>query len=425
MSLDTLKPTTTNPIDNWSQIVWKPRFFAIWLGQASSLVGSALTQFVLIWWITQTVGTAQALSIAGMMALLPQAVFGPIGGIIADRWNRRLIMISSDLISAISMVILIVLFATEQIQLWHIYTLMFLRSTMQAFQSPAATASTSQLVPPDWLTRAAGMNQIILGLMSVAAAPLGALAMSLFSLEGALMIDVVTALLAITPLLFYKVPQTRQAAEDQASMWHDFSSGFSMILRHRGLTLMYGLTLLMVAVLIPTFVLTPLLIQQEFGGGVERVALMEGMGGLGMLIGGLMISIMQFSMRRIVLVLVMFALSSAMVGLAGLVPSSLFWVAVVLWLISGVTYTIGKAPIIAIVQTIVPNQMQGRALSLYSTMIGLAGPLTLPLTGPLSELIGIRMIFIGGGFIAALVCCLAFLSSSILQIEQTPIAAND
>ena len=359
------------------------------------------------------------------MALLPQAVFGPIGGIIADRWNRRLIMISSDLISAISMVILIVLFATEQIQLWHIYTLMFLRSTMQAFQSPAATASTSQLVPPDWLTRAAGMNQIILGLMSVAAAPLGALAMSLFSLEGALMIDVVTALLAITPLLFYKVPQTRQATEDQASMWHDFRSGFSMILHHRGLTLMYGLTLLMVAVLIPTFVLTPLLIQQEFGGGVERVALMEGMGGLGMLIGGLMISIMQFSMRRIVLVLVMFALSSAMVGLAGLVPSSLFWVAVVLWFISGVTYTIGNAPIIAIVQTIVPNQMQGRALSLYSTMIGLAGPLTLPLTGPLSELIGIRMIFIGGGFIAALVCCLAFLSPSILQIEQTPIATHD
>ncbi|MCA0350842.1 MAG: MFS transporter [Chloroflexi bacterium] len=424
MSLDTLKPTTTNPIENWSQIVWKPRFFAIWLGQASSLVGSALTQFVLIWWITQTVGTAQALSLAGMMALLPQAVFGPIGGIIADRWNRRLIMISSDLISAISMIILIGLFATEQIQLWHIYTLMFVRSTMQAFQSPAATASTSQLVPPDWLTRAAGMNQIILGLMSVAAAPLGALAMSLFSLEGALMIDVVTALLAITPLLFYKVPQTRQAAEDQASMWHDFRSGFSMILHHRGLTLMYGLTLLMVAVLIPTFVLTPLLIQQEFGGGVERVALMEGMGGLGMLIGGLMISIMQFSMRRIVLVLVMFALSSAMVGLAGLVPSSLFWVAVVLWFISGVTYTIGNAPIIAIVQTIVPNQMQGRALSLYSTMIGLAGPLTLPLTGPLSELIGIRMIFIGGGFIAALVCCLAFLSSSILRIEQTPITTD-
>ncbi|WP_110515924.1 MFS transporter [Herpetosiphon llansteffanensis] len=422
MSSDTL--TANNSTEDWSQINWKPRFFAVWLGQASSLVGSALTQFVLIWWITQTVGSAQSLAIAGMMALLPQAVFGPIGGIIADRWNRRFIMISSDLISALSMVILIVLFATEQIQLWHIYTLMFLRSTMQAFQSPAATASTSQLVPPAWLTRAAGMNQMIYGLMSVAAAPLGALAMSVFSLEGALMIDVVTALLAITPLLFYKIPQTMQTSAEQVSMWQDFRSGLAMVMNNRGLVLLYGVTLLMVAVLIPGFVLTPLLIQQEFGGGVERVALMEGIGGLGMLIGGVMISLIQFPMRRIVLVLVMFALSSAMVGFTGMVPGALFWIAVVLWFISGVTYTIGNAPIIAIIQTIVPNQLQGRVLSLYSTMIGLAGPIALIFVGPLSELIGIRMIFIAGGFLAALVCMLGFLSPSILRIEQQPVQSE-
>jgi hypothetical protein len=68
---------------------WKPRFFSIWLGQAFSLVGSALTQFVLLWWITDTTGSAQALAIAGMMALLPQALLGPLGGTLADRWNRR------------------------------------------------------------------------------------------------------------------------------------------------------------------------------------------------------------------------------------------------------------------------------------------------------------------------------------------------
>ncbi len=420
MSLDTLASTTMDEADNWTGINWKPRFFAIWLGQASSLVGSALTQFVLIWWITQTVGTAQSLAIAGMMALLPQAVFGPIGGIIADRWNRRAIMISSDLISALSMIILIVLFATEQIQLWHIYSLMFLRSTMQAFQSPAATASTSQLVPPTWLTRAAGLNQIIYGLMSVAAAPLGAVAMSLFSLEGALMIDVVTALLAITPLLFYRIPQTMQISEQQVSMWQDFRGGLSIVLANRGLVMLYSLTLLMVAVLIPTFVLTPLLIQQEFGGGVERVALMEGMGGLGMIIGGVLISMLHLSMRRIFLVLVMFALSSAMVGLTGLVPGSMFWIAVGLWFISGVTYTMGNAPIIAIIQTIIPNQLQGRVLSLFSTLIGVAGPIALAFAGPLSELIGIRMMFISGGFLAALVCCLGFLSPKLLRIEQQP-----
>jgi DHA3 family macrolide efflux protein-like MFS transporter len=68
---------------------WKPRFFTIWTGQAISLVGSSLTQFVLVWWITQETGSASALAIAGMMAMLPAALFSPLSGAIADRFSRR------------------------------------------------------------------------------------------------------------------------------------------------------------------------------------------------------------------------------------------------------------------------------------------------------------------------------------------------
>lgn len=95
---------------------WKPRFFAIWMGQAFSLIGSSLTQFVLMWWITQTTGSASALAIAGIMAMLPQALLGPIGGTIADRLPRRFIMITADGITAMCMVVMIALFATNSIQ---------------------------------------------------------------------------------------------------------------------------------------------------------------------------------------------------------------------------------------------------------------------------------------------------------------------
>ena len=132
---------------------WKPRFFAVWIGQALSLAGSALTQFVLLWWITSTTGSATALATAGIMALLPQALLGPLGGTLADRWSRQRIMIVADSITALCMLVLIALFASEQVQLWHLYTLMFIRSSMQAFQQPAAGASTSMLVPPEWLPR--------------------------------------------------------------------------------------------------------------------------------------------------------------------------------------------------------------------------------------------------------------------------------
>ena len=132
---------------------WRVRFWSIWTGQALSLVGSALTQFVLLWWITDTTGSVAALSLAGTMALLPQALLGPLGGTLADRLSRRTLILVADSVTALCMVVLIALFATDSVQLWHVYTLMFVRSSMQAFQSPAASASTAMLVPPSMSVR--------------------------------------------------------------------------------------------------------------------------------------------------------------------------------------------------------------------------------------------------------------------------------
>ena len=142
---------------------WRVRFWSIWTGQALSLVGSALTQFVLLWWITDTTGSVAALSLAGTMALLPQALLGPLGGTLADRMSRRTLILVADSVTALCMVVLIVLFAADAVQLWHVYTLMFVRSSMQAFQSPAAASSTAMLVPPSMLPRVAGLNQALQG----------------------------------------------------------------------------------------------------------------------------------------------------------------------------------------------------------------------------------------------------------------------
>jgi MFS transporter, DHA3 family, macrolide efflux protein len=79
---------------------WQLRFWSVFTGQALSLVGSSLTQFVLLWWITDTTGSISALATAGIVGLLPQALLGPLGGTFADRHSRRLIMVTADLISA-------------------------------------------------------------------------------------------------------------------------------------------------------------------------------------------------------------------------------------------------------------------------------------------------------------------------------------
>src|SRR5574338_1569650 len=107
---------------------WKPRFFTIWTGQAFSLFGSQLVQFALVWWLAQKSGSATILAGATLVAMLPQVLFGLFAGALVDRWNRRIIMMVADASIAFVTLILAWLFATGRVQIWHIYTIMALRS---------------------------------------------------------------------------------------------------------------------------------------------------------------------------------------------------------------------------------------------------------------------------------------------------------
>ena len=122
-------------------------FFAIWTGQVFSLLGSELVQFALVWWLTTTTGSATVLALATMMAVLPRVFVSPVAGALVDRWSRRSIMMAADGLSALAVVALGVLFALDAVQVWHIYTLMFIRSACAAFHWPAMQASTSLMVP--------------------------------------------------------------------------------------------------------------------------------------------------------------------------------------------------------------------------------------------------------------------------------------
>jgi MFS transporter, DHA3 family, macrolide efflux protein len=397
---------------------WQPRFWAIWVGQAFSLIGSALTQFVLVWWITSTTASPTAVATAALMAMLPQAIFAPIGGTFADRYSRRLIMIVTDSITALCMLILIALFASGTIEIWHAYTLMFVRSTMQAFQFPASAASTPMLVPNSWLERVAGFNQLLQGIMSIAAAPLGALALGVLPIQGALAIDVVTALLGITPLLFFSIPQTRAATAQSNSIMRDLRQGIQYVGRWPGMRRLLLVLGLVVFTVMPVFALMPLLITSHFKGGVNEVALMEGLAGVGMILGGLLMTVWRGFGNRMVTMLSMFGLSCATAAFGAVVPGTMLWAAVVGYFLSGATYSVGNVPMMAAIQATVPNQILGRVNALINMLMGLAGPLGLLAMGALGEWAGIRAVFIVGAGASALLCFVALLSKPLLNIEK-------
>ena len=403
---------TPDPVANWQL-----RFWSVFSGQALSLVGSSLTQFVLFWWITDTTNSISALATAGIVGLLPQALLGPLGGTFADRHSRRAIMAAADLISAACMVVLIALFMTGNVQLWHIYAMMFIRSAMQAFQQPAAAASTAMLVPESFLTRAAGLNQTLAGVITVAAAPLGALAISVMPIGLALGIDVMTAVLGVVPLLFFTIPQARVPVAGRPSLWGEFREGVATVWQDVGLRQIYGLLAAVVLVIMPSFMLSPLLVKEYFGGGAPQVAILESLGGGGMVAGGILVAILS-PRRRALWLLWGFALTCLAVALTALSPPTMFWLATVWWLVSGITFTAGSAPFTALLQSRVPNHLQGRVLSLLSTIMGLAAPIGLVIATPLGELIGVRWLFVLVGLLGTAVTLLGFLSPHVRSLDD-------
>ncbi len=116
---------------------WAPRFFTFWAGQVSSLVGSSLVQFALVWWLTRTSGSATVLATASMIALLPRILLAPFAGTLVDRLNRRVVMIVADAVIALATLVLVLLFALGLESLWAVYIVLLIRAAGSAFHYPA------------------------------------------------------------------------------------------------------------------------------------------------------------------------------------------------------------------------------------------------------------------------------------------------
>ena len=404
---------------------WKPPFFTLWSGQAMSLLGSQLVQFALVWWLTQTTGSATVLALATLVALLPQVFIGPLVGVLVDRWSRRRVMIIADTLIALVTLMLAVLFWLGVAQIWHVYLLMFIRAVLGGFHWPAMQASTSLMVPKEHLSRVQGLNQVLNGAMNIFAAPLGALLLGLLPMQGVLAIDVVTALIAVLPLLFISIPQpgrspAADASQAPASMRRELSEGFRYVWAWPGLMLIMLLATLVNLVLTPTGSLQPILVTRHFGGQAIQLAWMESAWGFGMVAGGLTLGVWGGCRKRIVTSMVGLVALGLAILLVGFVPASAFWLAVGLMLLAGFMNPIVNGPLLAVVQAVVAPEMQGRVFTLIMSFAAAMSPLGLILAGPFADRFGVQVWFVVGGAVTILLGMAAFFVPAIMRIEEQP-----
>ncbi len=402
---------------------WTRRFFAIWTGQAFSLLGSQLVQFALVWWLTSTTGSATVLATATLFAILPQVFISPFAGALVDRWNRRLVMIAADSLVALTTVGLIALAWTGNMQVWHVYAAMLLRSAFGAFHFPAFTASTSLLVPVEHLARINGLNEGLRGLMNIVAPPLGALLLSLLPLHSVLAVDVVTAALAVLPLLFIAVPQPAQLSVSEhanpvKALATDMAEGFRYVRAWPGLLALMLVAMALNLVLAPTMSFAPLMVTEHFGGGALELGWLESAAGVGVIAGGLALGVWGGFKRRILTSLAGILILSAGVALMGLAPAAMLWVGIAAMFIMGFGGPMANGPIFAILQSTVRPEMQGRVMSLLNAGASAMMPIALIIAGPLADRIGVQTMYVVGGVVCAAVAVACVFVRPLMRIEE-------
>jgi DHA3 family macrolide efflux protein-like MFS transporter len=398
---------------------WQVPFYSIWIGQVFSLVSSRVVEFALVWWLTEKTGSATVLALSTMVAIIPQVILGPFIGAYVDRLDRRKVMIVADSLVALFALWLAYLFWVDSIQIWHIYVAVALRSVGGAFHWPAMQATTSLMVPEEHLTRVAGINQTLNGALNMVGPPLGALLLRVLPFYGVMLTDVMAAFIAVTALFFVRVPQPKKIGGDgaQTSVLEDLREGMRYVFGWPGLVVVLFIAMLLNFVMNPAFSLMPLLVTDHFGGDALQLGWLESGWGVGLVLGGLVLSAWGGFKNRAYTSMLGLIIEGIAVMLVGLAPSNALWLALVGMFVSGIMNAFVNGPLFALLQAVVDPAKQGRVFTVVMSMSSAAWPLSLAVAGPIADAVGVRPWYVVGGLVSAVVGVVGCFVPVIVNME--------
>jgi len=366
-----------------------PGFVTIWLGEMVSVIGSSLSDFALSIWVYTTTGSVMQFSIMMLAFALPRLLIAPVAGMIVDRFNRRSVMLFSDMAHAVLMGSVMVLLHFNLLVPWHLYVIAALSAIASAFQMPAYQAIIPQLVDEAQLGRANGMVNLADGVAQLLGPLLGGVLLGLIGLSGIVLIDLLTFAVAALALVLVRVPNV--AAIKSHDLSHeangtddfrdDFRTGWRFIAQRPALLQL--MIYIAATVFLTSFVqvLTPPLVLSFTTEAMLGVIL--AVGGIGMLAGGLLMSVWGGPKRRVYGLLLFDVVTALALILAG-VLSTPWWFAVAAFFFF-FSMPISRGSAQSIWQSVVPQPLQGRVFSARDMIAIAASPIAILLAGPLAD----------------------------------------
>ena len=412
-------------------------FTVVWVGQIISLLGTSMTGFAVTIWAYQKTNAATSLALLGFFFVAPMLIASPFAGAIVDRSNRKMMMMISDIASGIATIIILILYSTGHLEIWHLFITSAFQGVFQSFQWPAYSAAITTMIPKEQYGRANGMLSLADTASNIFAPILAGALLGFIGLAGILVIDIVTFVIAISALLIVAIPQPKISEEGRQAQGNIFKEavfGFGYILKRPPL-----LALQLVFLTGNFFIGIPGAIQAAMilansASNEKILAVVNSAGAIGGVVGGLVMSAWGGPKKRVYGVLfgwfIASLLGDVLFGLGRVTP---------IWLIaafSGMFFI----PIIngsnqAIWQAKVPPDLQGKVFSIRRLIAWFVSPLAMLIAGPLSDKVlepamqnpqstlamatgwfmgvgpgrGMALLFVIGGCLAALVGLCGFM----------------
>jgi MFS family permease len=351
-----------------------------------SFLGTAMTQFALLIWVWGKTHQATATVLIAFFTFVPLLVMTPVAGALVDRWNRKKAMIISDLTAGIGSVVILLLFLTNVLEIWHLYLIGLFVGALNAFQWPAFSAAITLLVDKKHYARTSGMMGLTEATSMIFGPPLAAVLLVTVGLTGVLIVDILTFSYAIGVLLPMHIPQPPppKREEELKSVWKDSIFGFRYIYARRSLFL-----LVMVFFMYNFFatfsvsIFGPMVLARTGDSEIVLGSIMSVLG-IGGLIGGITIAVWGGPKKRIKGLLGGMAIAG-FGGLAAFPSDPIFWA------LGGFLFLF-LGPIVngcsqAIWQTKTPPSVQGRVFGARRFIAQISGTAGLLLVGPMADFV--------------------------------------
>lgn len=403
---------------NWQNLV--ARFM---ISQTVSLLGSMVVTYAIMWYVTLTTQSGIMMTVFVLATTIPSILISPFAGVWADKLNRKMLMVAADSTIAIVTLVVAILFFLGYRELWFIFLISIIRAFGQSVHQPAVAAVYPQIVPEKNLVKVQGIAQGIQSSSMVIIPLLAGLLLATIPLEYILLIDVVTAFIAVM-LLIFTVPLPKHQAEankENINYLADIKAGLKYSFKHE---LVFNLLLFsflfMLVVAAPMF-LTYLQVARVFGPEAWRLSALEAVFGVGMVLGSFVVAKSGGFKNR----LTTFFYSYIALGLGTVVlgiPFN-FYFYISIWAVVGFFIAISNPLIVGLLQEKVEPQYIGRVFSLYGFINTISMPLGMLFFGPLSDIVDISLIILISGILMVIIAIVPLFNKKF--INQGLVTSNN